>query len=253
MRSTQFPLDPYGDATRPNQHIHSKLPWGRVNPGATDYHSTMPTRTRRGRPPHDDLLTPAEWRVVHAVKHGMTSRQIAERRGISVDAVKYHVANALAKLGLTDRKALRHWHQPPRDSALRQKEAQKEATMNPQSTLGPIGQISRSVRDIKEAQAWYSDVLGIPRLYTFGKLAFFDCGGTRLMLTEEAAGAAAESILYLRVADITAAHEHLRSRGVEFMSAPHLVHRHTDGTEEWMAIFKDPEGRPLAIMSQSAK
>jgi uncharacterized glyoxalase superfamily protein PhnB len=31
-------------------------------------------------------LTPAEWRVVHAVKHGMTSRAIAERRGISTDA-----------------------------------------------------------------------------------------------------------------------------------------------------------------------
>jgi len=28
------------------------------------------------------------------------------------------------------------------------------------------------------------------------------------------------------------------------------VHRHADGTEEWMAFFKDPEGRPLAIMSQ---
>lgn len=25
---------------------------------------------------------------------------------------------------------------------------------------------------------------------------------------------------------------------------------HADGTEEWMAFFKDPEGRPLAIVSQ---
>src|SRR5271168_9142 len=32
----------------------------------------------------------------------MTSRQIAESRGISIDAVKYHVANALAKIGETD-------------------------------------------------------------------------------------------------------------------------------------------------------
>jgi DNA-binding CsgD family transcriptional regulator/predicted enzyme related to lactoylglutathione lyase len=194
-------------------------------------------------------LTPAEWRVVHAVKHGLSSRQIAERRGISIDAVKYHVANVLAKLGLANRQALRRWHQAPKDSALHQ----KETTMNPQPALGPIGQISRSVRDIKEAQVWYSNVLGIPHLYTFGKLAFFDCGGIRLMLTEEAGGATPESILYLRVPDITAAHEVLRSREVEFMSAPHLVHRHADGTEEWMAIFKDPEGRPLAIMSQSQK
>jgi DNA-binding CsgD family transcriptional regulator len=64
------------------------------------------------------VLTPAEWRTVHAVKHGMTSRQIAERRGISIDAVKYHVANALAKLGLANRKGLRQWHRAPKDIAL---------------------------------------------------------------------------------------------------------------------------------------
>jgi hypothetical protein len=39
-------------------------------------------------------------------------------------------------------------------------------------------------------------------------------------------------------------------RGVEFTHAPHRIHTHADGTEEWMGFFKDPEGRPLAIMSQ---
>jgi len=29
-----------------------------------------------------------------------------------------------------------------------------------------------------------------------------------------------------------------------------MIHKHADGTEEWMAFFKDPDGRPLAIMSQ---
>jgi predicted enzyme related to lactoylglutathione lyase len=125
--------------------------------------------------------------------------------------------------------------------------------MNAPTALGPIGQISRSVRNIKEAQSWYSDALGIPHLYTIGKLAFFNCGGTRLMLTEEASPAASESVLYLRVPDVAAAHENLRTRGVEFINAPHMIHRHADGTEEWMAFFKDPEGRTLAIMSQEAK
>jgi hypothetical protein len=31
---------------------------------------------------------------------------------------------------------------------------------------------------------------------------------------------------------------------------PHMIHRHADGTQEWMAFFKDPEGRLLALMSQ---
>ena len=72
------------------------------------------TRSRRGRPPHDDVLTPTEWRVVHAAQHGLSNREIAARRGISRDAVKYHVANAVAKLGVANRQALRRWFREPR-------------------------------------------------------------------------------------------------------------------------------------------
>jgi DNA-binding CsgD family transcriptional regulator/catechol 2,3-dioxygenase-like lactoylglutathione lyase family enzyme len=204
----------------------------------------MASRSRRGRPPHDDVLTPAEWRTVHAVKHGLTSRQIAERRGISIDAVKYHIANALAKLDVANRKELRQWHRAPKDSAL------KDNAMNSPLVLGSIAQIARSVQDIKQSEAWYTNVLGLPHLYTFGNLAFFDCNGTRLMLSQEGA-VAAESILYMRVGDIAAAYELLKSRGVEFINAPHMVHRHADGTEEWLSMLKDPEGRPLGIMAQA--
>jgi DNA-binding CsgD family transcriptional regulator/catechol 2,3-dioxygenase-like lactoylglutathione lyase family enzyme len=190
------------------------------------------------------VLTPAEWRTVHAVKHGMTSRQIAERRGISIDAVKYHIANALAKLGVANRKELRQWHRAPKDGALR------DNTMNSQLAMGPIAQIARSVQDIKQAEAWYKNILGLPHLYTFGNLAFFDCNGTRLMLSQESA-VVPESILYMRVGNIGAAYDLLKSRGVEFINAPHMVHRHADGTEEWLSMLKDPEGRPLGIMAQA--
>jgi DNA-binding CsgD family transcriptional regulator/catechol 2,3-dioxygenase-like lactoylglutathione lyase family enzyme len=207
----------------------------------------MAIRAKRGRPPHDDVLTPAEWRVVHAVQHGMSNREIARRRGISLDAVKYHVANAMAKLGLEDRKALRNWFRAPARSALRRR---REESMSATFVLGPIGQISRTVRDIKQSEQWYRDVLGVPHLYTFDKLAFFDCGGTRLFLTQAEAPQEHESILYLRVSDIALAHRTLQERGVEFVGAPHMIHKHGDETEEWMAVFKDLEGRPLAIMSQ---
>jgi len=50
------------------------------------------------------------------------------------------------------------------------------------------------------------------------------------------------------VADIRSAHADLSARGVQFVSAPHMIHRHDDGTEEWMAFFEDNECRPLAIM-----
>jgi DNA-binding CsgD family transcriptional regulator/catechol 2,3-dioxygenase-like lactoylglutathione lyase family enzyme len=206
----------------------------------------MASGKRRGRPPHDDILTPAEWKTAHAVQHGMTNRQIAGRRGISEDAVKFHMENVLGKLGLSNRKALRQWFQPPKGSALQR---QGRAPMS-DLEIGSIGQISRAVSDIHSAERWYGQVLGLRHLYTFGNLAFFDCGGTRLLLTQGDAPPAAESLLYFRVPAIREAHEQLRRRGVEFINAPHMVHRHADGTEEWMAFFKDPEGRPLAIMSQ---
>src|SRR5579871_297937 len=99
----------------------------------------MTEKRRKGRPPHDDVLTPAEWRVVHAIQHGMTNREIALRRGISPDAVKFHITNAMAKLGLPNRKALRHWFRAPKHSAL----DQLETTMGSSGGLGPLGQISR--------------------------------------------------------------------------------------------------------------
>lgn len=201
----------------------------------------------RGRPKHADLLTPGEWRTVHAVQHGMTNGEIARRRGISVDAVKFHVANALAKLGLPDRKALRAWFRAPQHSALATAGGRN---VDQQPLLGQIGQIARTVGDIAAAERWYREILGLPHLYTFGSLAFFDCGGTRLMLTQEPGGAAKESILYLRVTDMAATYAELERRGVRFTHAPHLIHRHADGTEEWMAFFEDPDQRPLALMAQ---
>ena len=137
--------------------------------------------SRRGRPPHDDVLTPTEWRVVHAVQHGMSNREIAARRGVSLDAVKFHVSNVLGKLGLANREALRRWFRVPAASALGRR---KGSTMTV-TTLGPLAQISRAVRDIKESEAFYGTTLGLPHLYSFGSLAFFDCGGTRLYLTAQ--------------------------------------------------------------------
>jgi DNA-binding CsgD family transcriptional regulator/catechol 2,3-dioxygenase-like lactoylglutathione lyase family enzyme len=201
---------------------------------------------KRGRPPHPDVLTPAEWGVVDALRHGMSQREIARRRGISLGAVKYHRANALAKLGFNDRRQLKAWSGVRGDSHLNRKELDMQAPLK----LGEIGQVGRSVADIREAEAWYRDVLGLPHLYTFGKLAFFDCGGVRLFL-EEGRGAS-DSVIYFRVPDIRAAHAQLLDRGVRFESPPHLIHRHADGLEEWMAFFHDNEGRLLALMSQIA-
>jgi catechol 2,3-dioxygenase-like lactoylglutathione lyase family enzyme len=118
--------------------------------------------------------------------------------------------------------------------------------------LGPIGQVSRLVSDIDRAVEWYGEVLGLPHLYTYGSLAFFDCDGTRLFLSvpEDGSAIGPQSVLYFRVADIHAAHAELVTRGVRFVDEPHMIHKHPDGTEEWMTFFADPDGHLLAVMAQ---
>lgn len=211
----------------------------------------------RGRPPYADSLTPAEWRIANAIRHGGTDRTISKRLGISSDAVKFHVGNILGKLGFADRRALRQWAGVPQASSLGQRR-QRGDGMAPAAEIlerdelgwGTIGQLSRSVRDIAASEAWYRDVLRLPHLYTFGNLAFFDCGGTRLMLSAGEKLEADGYVIYFRVPDIHAAHRQLTERGAVFQAAPHMIHRHADGTEEWMAFFADNEGRPLGIMCQ---
>jgi catechol 2,3-dioxygenase-like lactoylglutathione lyase family enzyme len=118
--------------------------------------------------------------------------------------------------------------------------------------LGALGQVARSVTDIAAAERFWRDVLGMRHLFTFGDLAFFDAGGVRVFLSATKGAGDGAAILYFRVEDINAAHEALASRGVQFREEPRMIHRHADGTEEWMAFFDDNEGRPLAIMSQVA-
>ncbi len=206
--------------------------------------------SRRGRPPHPDVLTPAEWEVLNLVRHGMGNRKIAHLRRTSLDATKFHIANLLIKLDAPDRAALRAWSGAPFDSAM----ATKEPLMPESQQLGPIGQISRHVSDIKKAEQWYRDVLGLPHLFTFGNLSFFDCNGTRLFLSTPENGQEMheESVIYFQVQDINAAFAELKSRGVKFQGAPHSIHKHENGVEEWMAFFEDSDGGMLAIMAQTA-
>lgn len=111
-----------------------------------------------------------------------------------------------------------------------------------------LTQISRRVENLDRARAFWRDTLQVPELYAFPGLAFFDFGGTRLMLRETGQRDEAD-ILYLATSDIAAAHTTLTNRGASMTGAPHMIHKHPDGAEEWMAFFKDDEGRDLALHS----
>ena len=115
-----------------------------------------------------------------------------------------------------------------------------------------IGQIAIPVADVDRAAAWYADVLGLRLLFRAPPgLAFFDCGGLRVMLSRpEGDGAPVSTgVLYYVVADIAAARATLAARGAVFVAAPHLVARLPDH-DLWMASCHDSEGNMLALMSE---
>ena len=113
-----------------------------------------------------------------------------------------------------------------------------------------IAQISMTARDVSRAVAFYRDTLGLPLLFEAPpQMAFFNCGGIRLMVSVPAEPEFDHpgSILYFKVDDIQSVYATYQERGVTFRSEPHLVARMPDH-ELWMAFFHDSEGNTLALM-----
>ena len=114
--------------------------------------------------------------------------------------------------------------------------------------FGTISQIARRVENLDRARSFFRDTMGLTELYSFPGLAFYDLGGTRLMIRETGKCDDAD-ILYFRVSNIAATHAEFAATGITFSQPPHIIHTHPDGTQETMAFFKDDEGRDLALHS----
>jgi methylmalonyl-CoA/ethylmalonyl-CoA epimerase len=115
-----------------------------------------------------------------------------------------------------------------------------------------IGQASINVHDVDQAVAFYRDTLGMRFLFQAGpKMAFFDCGGVRLMLSmpEKPEFDHPSSIFYFKVTDIQAVAATLQARGVTFETPPHLIAAMPDH-DLWMAFFHDVDRNLLALMSE---
>jgi predicted enzyme related to lactoylglutathione lyase len=120
--------------------------------------------------------------------------------------------------------------------------------------ISRLGQIAINAYDVGRATAFYRDTLGLPLLFTAGTLAFFDCGGVRLMLSrpEKPEFDHPSSILYFTVPDIASAHREMLSRGVHFEDAPHLIAK-MPTHDLWMTHFYDTEKNLLALMCEMPK
>lgn len=127
--------------------------------------------------------------------------------------------------------------------------------MSTEFGLGAIEQIAVNVQDVERATAFYGDQLGMKFLFRAPPgLAFFDCGGVRLMLSPPAKPEFdhPSSILYFKVDDIQAAQTTMSERGVVFVEKPTLV-ADMGSYNLWIASFRDSEDNLLALMSHVPK
>src|SRR5262249_543427 len=86
-----------------------------------------------------------------------------------------------------------------------------------------IAQLLIPVEDLGKGVAFYRDTLGIPFLFQAPpQMAFFDCGGVRLLVGVMPEGQKAErgSAIYFQVPDIGAVHVALKDKGVRFRQEP---------------------------------
>jgi methylmalonyl-CoA/ethylmalonyl-CoA epimerase len=114
-----------------------------------------------------------------------------------------------------------------------------------------LGQISIIAHDTPRATAFYRDVLGLRLLFSAGNMAFFDCGGVRLMLGPASSPELdhPSSILYFRVPDIHSAHRRLVEAGARIVAPPRLIAPMKD-YDLWMVGFCDSEENIMQLMSE---
>ena len=115
-----------------------------------------------------------------------------------------------------------------------------------------LAQVAIPVHDLERAKAFYRERLGLAHLFDAPPgLSFFQCGETRLMLSQpEGPETAAGSILYYAVPDAAAAQARLAEDGILFEEEARCIARVGD-RDIWLAVCRDSEGNLLGLMSEN--
>jgi len=117
-------------------------------------------------------------------------------------------------------------------------------------------QVAQRATELDRASAFYSLLLEQNPVARFDPpgLLFFDLDGVRLLLDLNAPAA----LLYIKVNDLHSQVQRLAAAGVQVVSEPHVIFRHSDdtlgpfGTDEWQAFVLDSEGNTVGLVEWRA-
>lgn len=124
--------------------------------------------------------------------------------------------------------------------------------MEHEININSIGQIAIAVTDIKLATKFYHDKLGLELLFEVPSgLAFFDCGGVRLMLTTLQGDEKDHhtSVIYYKVKNIDKFSTQLKQKGVVFEREPQFAAK-MDDHNLWIGFLRDPDQNLIGIMAE---
>ena len=115
-----------------------------------------------------------------------------------------------------------------------------------------LSQIGIHVRDLDAAKRFYGESLGLAFLFDAPpRLAFYQCGETRLMLAEnEKLAGEGGTVLYYAVADTRAAQAALAAKGAAFAEDARVIARVGD-KDIWLAVTDDGAGNHVGLMSET--
>ena len=113
-----------------------------------------------------------------------------------------------------------------------------------------IAQVAIPIHDLERAKAFYGERLGLTHLFDAPPgLSFFQCGETRLMLSQpEGPETAGSSILYYAVAKRARSPGALAA-GTVFEHDARCIARVGD-KDVWLAVCRDSEGNLIGLMSE---
>jgi methylmalonyl-CoA/ethylmalonyl-CoA epimerase len=115
-----------------------------------------------------------------------------------------------------------------------------------------LQQVALTTRDLPRAKSFYQSVLGLPLMFESNGMAFFDVGGTRLMiaLNPERPAGGGTSIIYFDAPDFDATVARLKQLGVNLVGSVDTVQRTKAGHLK-LQQFKDPDGNMLGVMGMA--
>jgi catechol 2,3-dioxygenase-like lactoylglutathione lyase family enzyme len=124
--------------------------------------------------------------------------------------------------------------------------------MSDRMNISGIGQIAIAITDLDKAVYFYEKILKLEKLFAVPpNLAFYNCGGVRLMLTTVQGPEQDHrtSVIYYKVTDVETIFDELQALQVDIERAPGMVAKMEDH-ELWIGFIRDPDRNLIGLMEE---